>query len=236
MMEDQTTPNPTPTTPSPADRVRPRVIGLLGGVAAGKSLVAEMLGDLGAEVINADRIAREVLGSPEVCEKLRNAWGPEVFNTQGQPDREKIGEIVFGNPEKRLELNAWIHPETRKRMRLQLDGILQNENATAVIDAPLLIEANLDSWCDVLLYVDTNIEVREARANAARRWSPGEVLRREAGQKPLQEKRARADIVITNNGSREETFAQVERFFRDWIRPQATNTPPPLSLEGEANG
>jgi len=225
MMEDQTAHNPTPSTTPPKARLRPRVVGLSGGVAAGKSMVAQMLADLGAKVIDADRIAREVLESRDVCEKIRSAWGAEVFDNQGKPDRKRIAEIVFDDPQKRLQLNRWIHPATRRRMTARLEEILRDDQAIAVIDAPLLVEANLDAWCDIVLFVDAPLETRQARAAAEREWDPAEVLRREAAQKPLQEKRNRATIVIANNNSREKTFAQVERLFREWSRLKPTNIP-----------
>ncbi len=196
---------------------RPKVIGLTGGIASGKSAVAAMFAKLGAAVIDADAIAREVLRSPEVAEKLRKTWGHEMFHA-GQPDRERIAQIAFRDPARLKELTDWVHPPTLREMRAQLDRAFEDRGVPLIIlDAPLLIEADLAAWCDAVVFVDAADPLRRARARADRGWSDDEVLRREAVQAPLAEKRARASAVLDNNGSAEDTRAAVAQLFRQWV-------------------
>ena len=236
--EDQlsTTSREIPTSPAPANS-RPTVVGLTGGIASGKSTVARMFAELGAEVIDADAIAREVLCSPAVCEKLRQEWGEEIMGGNACPDRDKIAEIAFDAPEKLAELKAWVHPPTLSEMRSRLDLALRTHTAPLiVIDAPLLIEADLEAWCDAILFVEADAERRATRAVTARRWSPDELARREKAQAPLVEKRRRADAIISNNGSPEETRTQVKRLFRECISSSRLGKPQSQDSEGEKHG
>ena len=197
-----------------------RVVGITGGIGSGKSTVASMFAELGAAVIDADAIVRELLGSPELIGKLRNAWGEEYLDAEGRPDRRKIADLVFRDAERRREWTGWIHPEVRKKMKEQADSALQNpEISVIIIDAPLLVEAGLESWCDAILFVDADPSLRATRARASRDWPEGELERRESAQAPLDVKRRNADILISNNGSREELFQQVERIVRQWANP-----------------
>lgn len=204
---------------SKAGSPRARVIGITGGVAAGKSTIARMLASLGAEVIDADEIAHAVLASPRVRERLRANWGEAVFDSHGLPDREKIAAAVFRKPKKLEELNGWVHPPTRREMRARLDRALQTDTTPlVVIDAPLLVEAKLDRWCDTIAFVAAPRSTRAERAGRSRGWDPAEIERREASQNSLHAKRRSADVVIGNYGSTEETFAQVKRLYQQWTQ------------------
>ena len=105
----------------------PRVIGLTGGIASGKSTVAAVFAELGAEVIDADAIAHEVLRSPGVSEKLRRDWGEAVIGHDGAPNREAIARIVFDSPAKLSELNALVHPETRREIPVSYTHLRAHE-------------------------------------------------------------------------------------------------------------
>ena len=231
MTESQTT--GTPATSCGASPKTP-VIGLLGGVASGKSTVARMFADLGAAVIDADKIAHQVLQSDAVCETLRKHWGEAPFDEQGRPDRARIADIVFGHPEKLAQLNQWVHPETRQRMRDELQAARCQETIPIiVVDAPLLLEAGLDQWCNALVFVETPAEQRRERAVATRHWAPEELARREERQASLDTKRRRAVATILNSGSPEETRSQVADLFRHWTHSLDALPPNDLSLEGE---
>ena len=195
-----------------ADSRKPLVVGLAGGSAAGKSAVAAILRDLGAIVLDADRIAHEVLRSPEVVSEIRNAWTEDVFDAAGRPNRGRIARLVFDRPEKLKQLNDWIHPRVRRIVRHELDEALRAADAPLiVIDAPLLIEGKLDAWCDRILFVEAAPDVRAARARRERDWDDEELARREARQEPLERKRRAADAVVENNGRLDDLRAQVER-------------------------
>lgn len=182
-----------------------RVIGVLGGVASGKSAVARALAGPGGIVIDADRVAREVLDAPELRPALQAAFGPSVLRPDGHPDRDALAELVFRSPERRQQLEAFTHPLIRDRIRAQLDAARAHGVPRIVLDVPLLLEHEgqhgLVAECQTLVFVEADARLRDARAVASRGWKPGEVSRREATQMPLELKRARADHVIVNEGS-----------------------------------
>ena len=197
---------------------KPKVIGLTGGIASGKSTVAKMFAQLGAAVIDADALAHEALASPEVSEKLRKNWGKELFDGK-RPNRARVAEVAFRDPAKLRELTDWVHPPVIREMRAQLDRALADPRVPLiVVDAPLLIEADLDSWCDAVVFVDAARALRAERTRTARGWSKDEIRRRESAQAPLAEKRRRAAARIDNNGPEEKTRARVARLFHQYGR------------------
>jgi len=204
------------STREPSRVARPRsvVLGLTGGVASGKSTVATMLEDLGATVIDADRLAHEALELPKVQRWLRARWGGEVFDRHGRPDRARIGQIVFADPDALGKLTRLVHPPVIRKIRTLLRETMKKRRCPmVVIDAPLLIEADLDRWCDAVVFIDAARARRAARARSARGWSAAELARREALQRPLDEKRRRALYVLDNNGGRRQLRAAVKRLF-----------------------
>ncbi len=205
-----------------------RVVGLTGGIASGKSTVARMFADLGAAVIDADAVVQALLDAPEMIERLRRAWGEEYLGPDGRPDRRKIAERVFQDAERLREWTGWVHPPVQKKIREQVDSVLRNPAILLIIiDAPLLLETGLDSWCDTILFVDADPSLRAERARASRDWPEGELQRRESWQAPLDVKRRTANVVISNSGTREETFRTVERLFRQWTHASPSSKSQP---------
>ena len=194
-----------PTPPHGEASARSIVIGVLGGIASGKSAAARLLAADGGVVIDADRIAREVLESDAVRAELARAFGPDVIAPDGRPDREALARRVFDSPRDKRALESFTHPPIRARIRAAIDEARQRDLRRIVLDVPLLLENErqhgLVELCDVLVFVDAPLEAREARARAARAWPAGEVARREAAQLALPKKRARADYVIENRTS-----------------------------------
>jgi len=224
-------------TVSAAAESSPMVIGLTGGIAAGKSTVARMFAELGAEVIDADAIAHEALRLPEMVKKLRAEWGDEVVGRDGVLDRAGIAEMVFRDPEKLRRLNEWVHPRTLTEMRVRLEQLISDCNTPLiVIDAPLLVEAEIENWCDAILFVATDEERRAARAGATRAWSGDELARREGAQVSLEEKRRRAAAIIDNNQSTDETRSQVRRLFRKWTQSSDSRKTPLPNAKGVQDG
>jgi len=197
-----------------------RIIGLLGGVASGKTVVAQELARLGAGILDADQAGHQVLRMPHIQEAIRARWGQEVFGPDGQVDRARLAQRVFGpSPqaeEDRLFLQAITHPEIGQLLRQQAQLWAEQGCPAAVLDAPLLLEVGWDRWCDKLVFVDAPWEVRQARA-LARGWSADQLAAREAAQWPLDKKRLRADIIIDNSGSLEHTRRQVLQFWQSLI-------------------
>ncbi|MEZ5989112.1 MAG: dephospho-CoA kinase [Planctomycetota bacterium] len=177
--------------------VPPLVLGLVGGVASGKSAVSAALAEAGLVVLDADRVAREVLASPELGPDLVRLFGPGVLGPDG-PDRALIADRVFRDPALRGELEALTHPRIRARLEAALARALA-EGSSVVLDVPLLLEGGLVDRCDVVVFVDVPDPVRRTRAQA-RGLTAEDWRRRERAQAPLELKRARADRVVDNSG------------------------------------
>lgn len=197
-----------------------RLIGLLGGVACGKSLVARQLADLGAGLLDADRAAHEVLQTAEVEQAARQRWGDGVFGPDGRIDRQRLATIVFADsPQAKRErtyLEQLIHPEVGRRLACQADQMAAEGRPAAVFDVPLLVEAGWDKSCDRLWFVDAPRPLRLARA-IERGWSEQDFDAREDAQQPLEEKRRRADAVVDNSSSPEDTLKQVRHLWHELI-------------------
>ena len=187
----------------------PLVLGLVGGIASGKSTVARLLSGPEGWVIDADALAHEVLDSPEVVERVRERFGAGAVGPEGRVERAFLAARVFApgaDPAARRELEDWIHPRVRARILGLLSEAQAAGVARVVLDVPLLLESAqaLLTRCDAVILVDSSEEDRDRRARESRGWPPGEVARRESTQMPLDEKRRRADHVIPNQGSLEE--------------------------------
>jgi dephospho-CoA kinase len=195
---------------------KPIVIGLLGGIASGKSTVARMLGSFGAKVIDADRIAHDVLREAGVAAEIAAAFGGEVLDGDGLPDRERLGRLVFGNAGELARLESIVHPRVREEMRRALAA--GGDAPALVLDVPLLLEGEFAGAADVLVFVQSSDAARDRRAAAERGWGEREVERRERSQAPLDEKRKRADHVIENEGTVGELETRVRELWSRLIR------------------
>ncbi|MFW6164412.1 MAG: dephospho-CoA kinase [Planctomycetota bacterium] len=190
------------------------MIGLLGGIAAGKTTVAEMLGRLGATVLSADAIAQRVLERPETRDRVVARWGEAVVGDDGKVDRERLAAEVFGEPEELAALEAITHPAIVTELRQQIDAARRSQETVAVVvDAPLLLEADLDGLCDLLVFVECPRPARLARARD-RGWDAAQLDRREGHQQPLEAKREQADVLIDGNAPLKTTFRQVQQLWR----------------------
>jgi len=194
-----------------------KVIGVLGGVASGKTFVARALAELGAGWLDADGMGHEVLRMPEIEEVVRRQWGEGVFGTDGHVDRKRLAEVVFGDSpaaaEARKRLEQILHPEIERRLHREAERMAAAGFPAAVLDAPLLAEAGWVGKCDLLVYVEAPRPLRLARARQ-RGWSEKDFAAREGVQESLDFKRRLADWVIDTSRSPEDTRAQVERFWQ----------------------
>jgi len=177
------------------------ILGLVGGIASGKSVVADVLRDMGAMVLDADKAGHFVLREPEVIAELRKRWGGEILDASGQISRRAVAKIVFGqgNEAERKFLEQLTHPRIEALLKQELEEVRKSAQppAVLVIDAALLFEAGWDKLCDKILFVDAPRDIRLERA-VARGWSTEQFNAREASQMPLAEKAARSQIVIRN--------------------------------------
>lgn len=187
---------------------RPFLIGLTGNIATGKSEVAKMLARLGAQVIDADEVAHEVM-RPEgpAYHAVIEAFGPEIVTAEGEIDRVKIGSIVFRNPAALQRLEAAVHPATLARVEQQ---IAQATKPVVVVEAIKLIESRMHLRCDILWVVTAPRALQIARLMSSRGLSREEAALRVDAQPPQEEKIAFADRVFVNDGDLEQLRQQIE--------------------------
>ena len=200
---------------------RPVVVGLVGGVASGKSTVARMFAEAGAVVVDADREAHAALDEPEVASGVRALWGERVFGPDGRVDRSALAKVVFDDPEALARLETLVHPRVEAAARRTIEDAARAGGASiVVIDAPLLVESGLDSVCDRILFVEAEEKKRRERVRCGRGWEPSELSKRERRQILLSDKRALADTTIDNRGSLENTRRQVAEAVRRLSLPE----------------
>ncbi|HUY93507.1 MAG TPA: dephospho-CoA kinase [Pirellulales bacterium] len=197
-----------------------QIVGLLGGVASGKSLVARQLCELGAGLLDGDRAGHEVLQYPEVERQIREYFGVAVFGPDRRVDRQTLGRIVFApSPTGRQDLEILeriTHPEIGILLRRQAEQLAAEERKVAVLDAPVMLKAGWNEFCNHIVFVDAPRTIRMARA-MERGWNQEDFAAREAAQESLEVKRAHADTIIDNSGSPEATRTQVERLWRQLV-------------------
>ena len=181
------------------------VIGLTGGIAAGKSTVSERLGTLGAHVIDADRVGHRVLmrEGGEAYEGVVAAFGTEILDESGEIARPRLGRLVFADPARLAELNRLTHPPMRERMRREIEEVRAQPSPPPfiVLDAAVLFEAGWDVLCDEVWTVSTAPERALERLVARNRLSPEAARARIEAQLGNAEREARANRVIRNNGT-----------------------------------
>jgi dephospho-CoA kinase len=204
------------------------VLGIVGGIASGKSLVAEQLEQLGARRIDADRLGHEVLQDEEVKKQLESRWGQGIFDAAGRVERAAVARIVFAEPpdgpRELAFLEQLTHPRIAARIRQLLsEWAAEGRVSVAVLDAAVLLEAGWDRLCDEIIFVESSRTTRIDRARK-RGWKEGHLDARERAQLPVDEKRRRADWVIANDRSPAETAAQVQRLWRRWQVPSGAPT------------
>ncbi|WP_432871695.1 dephospho-CoA kinase [Microbispora rosea] len=189
-------------------------VGLTGGIGSGKSEVSRRLAARGAVVVDADKIAREVVepGTPGLAE-IVEAFGEDILRPDGTLDRERLGAIVFADAEKLKVLNGIVHPKVGERSeRLQREA---PDDAVVVYDVPLLAENNLAPLYDVVIVVDTPDEVRLERLLRFRGMPEADARARIAAQASREDRLRIADIVIRNEGSLDDLEAQVDKIWQD---------------------
>lgn len=189
------------------------IIGLTGNIGSGKSTVSRRLAELGAEVIDTDQVARDVV-APDTpgLEKIVREFGPGVLGSSGELDRAGMASLVFNNPGARARLEAIIHPEVIRVVALRISDYLEGRGITLllVVEAPLLIEAGMHGMMDEIWVVTVSPEEQVKRVMARSGLSREDVLNRIKAQMPQEEKLKYADRVIDNSGNIEETIRQVD--------------------------
>jgi len=192
-----------------------RVVGLTGGIGSGKSTVSAMFRELGADVIDADQLAREVVepGTPALEEIGRRF--PGVVDAEGNLDRAALGARVFADASERRALEAIVHPRIREEMARRTEALARAGRGVVLYDAALLIENGLHRGMDGVVLVSAPEAVQRARLAARDGLGDAAISARLAAQLPLADKRAHATWVVDNGGSPEETRAQVRRIWEE---------------------
>ncbi len=195
---------------------RPLLIGLTGNVGTGKSTVAAMLAELGAETVDADKVGHEVIrpGTP-ACEAVVRAFGPGILTRDGEIDRARLASQAFADPDALARLEAIVHPPTIEAIE---ERIASSSAPVFVIEAIKLVEAGMADRCDQVWVTICTVELQFKRVVEGRGWTRSETRRRLQAQSPQQEKVARANVVIDTSVSLSHTRSQVEAAWADLRR------------------
>lgn len=187
-----------------------KIIGLTGGIGSGKSTVAQLLVQEGWVLVDADRIARDIVepGQPALAE-LADAFGEDILQADGSLDRGVLASRAFASREKTDLLNSITHPRIQEETQARFEAARQGGADFVVYDMPLLVDKGLHNDMDATIVVDVDVEERVRRLVEYRGLEESDARRRIAAQIPDDVRRAAADFVIDNNGPRDKLDAQV---------------------------
>jgi dephospho-CoA kinase len=182
-----------------------KLVGLTGGIASGKSAVAAILRRLGAAIINADELSREVVRPEQgAWEEIIKTFGPDILQEDKTLDRRKLRKIVFDNPEARKKLEAIIHPRVRALAERRISELATAGSSVIVYEVPLLFEAQIHLWLRPVILVACDLETQKKRLLERDHLTEFEAQQHLDAQMSLEEKRKLADYVIENDGTLEE--------------------------------
>lgn len=186
------------------------VLGLTGGIASGKSSVSNFFVELGAQIVDADIIAREVANDKRILREISKEFGENAIRNNSL-DREYIAEIIFTNPEKRKKINEIMHPAILLKIKTEINE--KKQSGFVVADIPLLFETGLEKLMDkvAVVYIDKNTQLK--RLMNRDKLNQEDAEKRIDSQMSLDEKAVRADLIINNEGSIEELKLKVEAIY-----------------------
>lgn len=194
------------------------ILGLTGGIATGKSTVSRYFSDKGYAVVDADVVARRVVEpGTEGLANIVAQFGTEIIQTDGTLNREKLGAMIFADAKKRETLNSLLSDLIRRAIMADTATLVNANQPLIVLDIPLLYEAGYETHCDAVMVVYTTEEVQRKRLMGRNNLSEEEALNHIASQEPIEAKKNRADIVIDNNGTLNDTYEQVETWLKNNI-------------------
>ncbi|WP_320045806.1 dephospho-CoA kinase [uncultured Ilyobacter sp.] len=188
------------------------IIGLTGGIASGKSTVSKILDEMGIRVVDADIIAREVMDSREVVEKITDEFGEKILDENGKLDRSKLREVAFSSKRRVELLNSIVHPSVIERFKNEREKSVTT-GEILVFDIPLLFEAKMENLCDkvIVVYVDSETQIKRVmERDGSKRETAVNIIK---NQMPLSEKLKRADIKIKNDGTIEGLEKKIKEIF-----------------------
>jgi dephospho-CoA kinase len=191
-------------------------IAITGGAGTGKSTVARMFAELGAEVLDADQAAREAVavGEPAWAE-LRRLYGPEYFHENGELNRSRLAQLVFADPEERRRLDGIIHPRVEAELKARVAAMERRGKALVLVEVPLLFETGREAAFDRVIVVAAPEALQIRRLRGRDRRGADEIQGILKAQWPLADKAARADYVVDNGGERRLTARQVKNIWAE---------------------
>ncbi len=200
---------------------KPKIIGITGGISSGKSTVARMLASLGAELIDADEMCHKLLLKKELKDKIIERFGNTIQDSYGKIDRSILAKIVFQDNASLDALCSILHPIVIEQIKSKIDETREKGRRNAiVIDAALLEESVLSLMCDFIVFVNTSKDRRLKRSQISRHWAEGELEKRERFQMALEDKKKKAEYIIDNNFTEDNTFRQAKEFWQLFITRQ----------------
>jgi dephospho-CoA kinase len=190
-----------------------KVCGLTGGLGMGKSTAAQFLRERGAQVVDADELARQLVqpGQPALAE-IQAAFGKAIVASDGRLRREELARIVFADADARKKLEIILHPRIGERWLAQIETWRGENRALVVVVIPLLFETRAESHFDKIICVACSAPAQRERL-LARGWTPEQIQQRLAAQWPVEEKISRADFVVWTDGALDTHARQLERIF-----------------------
>lgn len=199
--------------------IEPMKVGLTGGIATGKSTVSRMLRQRGAAIVDADRVAREVVEpGTEGAAGIRKRFGDPLFRPDGSLDRQRLGQIIFADSQARRDLNRLLHPLIIRRMESETARLQRADPHSIIIwDTPLLIEENLTKYVECVVVVYIPAALQEKRLMERDGITAAEARSRIQAQMPIEEKKSFADVLIDNSGTLAETERQVDALWQTLI-------------------
>lgn len=192
------------------------VVGIVGGIGAGKSAVADELAKLGGGVVSADPFGHDALRQPDIKAQAFRRWGDTIFQPDGEISRRLLGHIVFADAEELRYLESLVFPYIDRRIDEAFEKFrAQGVAKFLVLDAAILFETGWHHRCDKILFVDVPRPIRLERLQS-RGWDDAELKRREGNQIALEVKRKRADAVVDNAGARGSLGGSLRKVLREW--------------------
>ena len=194
------------------------IIGIIGAIASGKTTAAKEFVKLGCGLVDADKIAHEVLDEPKIKEKLIAVFGTSVLDRADKVDHKKLADIVFTDPAKLKQLTDMVHPLVLKRSEQLIDRYNHTEHVQAIVlDMPLLVEIGWDKRCDTLIFIDCKEPLRASRAEKKAGFDKNQLKIRENFQISLDKKAGIADNTIENSSDLSSLTVQITNIFSNII-------------------
>lgn len=195
-----------------------RVIGVTGGIAAGKSTVMHFFEEKKIPVIYADIGAREVVAvGTEGLKKIEATFGSQVIQADGTLDRKELGTLIFSDKNKREQLNDLLRKDIRQWISQKIDDAKSSDAQVVVVEIPLLYEENYEEMVDMVMLIDLDEQTQKERLMSRNHLTEEEAVQRIQSQWPAEEKREKADVIIDNQGTKQETYQKLDHWLSELL-------------------